>query len=65
MDQEQEATVVKSPAMVELNCRVETEKFGSWMVVSRQSRCPVRMNAKMETNQQKMNNEWIKIFLDC
>ncbi|MBA0733156.1 hypothetical protein Gogos_017194 [Gossypium gossypioides] len=56
MDQEHEVTVLKSLAMTELNRRAKTGEFGSWMVVLRQSRCPRRRNAKMETNQQKMNN---------
>ncbi|KAG8472183.1 hypothetical protein CXB51_036508 [Gossypium anomalum] len=62
MDQVQEVTVVKLSATTELNCRAKIEEFGSWIVVSRalvvshQSRRPVRKNAKIETNQQKMNN---------
>ncbi|PPD86725.1 hypothetical protein GOBAR_DD16340 [Gossypium barbadense] len=41
--------------MTELNHKEEIEEFGSWMVVSHQSRRPIRRNAKIETNQQKMN----------
>ncbi|KAK5785846.1 hypothetical protein PVK06_040467 [Gossypium arboreum] len=60
MDQEQEAIVVKSPVPIELNCRVETEKFGSWMVISCQSR-RLTLSENRKIKEEKGNHRMVEV----